>query len=379
MTKSGTTATTLDLAIDLLSRRSVTPEDAGCQKTIADRLSKLGFKIEPMQFGDTSNLWARRGTEAPLFVFAGHTDVVPTGAEELWKNPPFEPKVIDGALHGRGAADMKTGIAAMVTATERFLDQRQPVGSIGFLLTSDEEGFAVDGTVKVVEVLTARGEKIDYCIVGEPTSVTKCGDTVKNGRRGSLSGRLKILGIQGHVAYPERAENPIHRFAPALTELAAEQWDQGNEFFTPTTMQFSNISAGTGVENVVPGTLEAIFNFRFASCSSSEMLQKRTEAILHKHNLRFELAWRILGQPFLTQPGTMTTAVIKAIRTVTGIDSELSTTGGTSDARFIAPTGAQVIECGLINTTIHKVDEHASVSDIDTLSKIYEEALKNLL
>jgi succinyl-diaminopimelate desuccinylase len=375
-----TTSTTLDLSKDLITRRSVTPEDAGCQQVIADRLQKHGFSIEHMPFGDTKNLWARRGTEGPLFVYAGHTDVVPPGPDYTWKHAPFKAVVENGILYGRGAADMKTSVAAMTTAVERFVQKHpQHKGSIAFLLTSDEEGNATDGTVKVVEALQQRNEKMDYCLVGEATSTETVCDTMKNGRRGSLTGRLKVKGVQGHVAYPDRASNPIHTFAQALMELCAETWDKGNDFFSPTTMQFSNLNSGTGADNVIPGELDALFNFRFSSEVTADHLQKRTEEILRKHDLQFDLTWRVSGQPFLTKPGTLIEAVSKAVEKVTGKKPQLSTSGGTSDARFIAPTGAQVIECGLVNRTIHQANEQASVEEIDKLSLIYEQLLENLL
>jgi len=375
-----TTSTTLELSKELITRRSVTPDDAGCQQLIADRLQRHGFSIEHMPFGETKNLWARRGGEAPLFVFAGHTDVVPPGPDYTWKHAPFKAVIENGILFGRGAADMKTSIAAMTTAVERFVQKHpQHKGSIAFLLTSDEEGNAIDGTVKVVDALQQRSEKMDFCLVGEATSTGTVCDTMKNGRRGSLTGKLKVKGVQGHVAYPDRASNPIHNFAKALMELCAETWDKGNDFFSPTTMQFSNLNSGTGADNVIPAELDALFNFRFSSEVTAEHLQKRTEEILRKHDLQFELTWRVSGQPFLTKPGTLIEAVSKAVEKVTGKKPQLSTSGGTSDARFIAPTGAQVIECGLVNTTIHQANEQASVEDIDKLSLIYEQVLENLL
>jgi succinyl-diaminopimelate desuccinylase len=374
------TSATLELAVDLLSRRSVTPEDAGCQQLIADRLQHHGFAIDHMPFENVKNMWARRGTEAPLFVFAGHTDVVPPGPDYLWKFPPFKPTVENGKLYARGAADMKTEIAAMTTAVERFVHANpQHRGSIAFLLTSDEEADAINGTVKVIHALEQRDEKIDFCLVGEATSTEAVADTMKTGRRGSLTGKLKVKGVQGHVAYPERGANPIHLFSKALVELCNEQWDKGNQFFSPTTMQFSNLNSGTGADNVIPPELDAIFNFRFSTELLAEKIQERVETILRKHNLDFQVTWRVSGLPFLTEPGALVEAVSKAVHTITGRKSNISTSGGTSDARFIAPTGAQVLELGLVNTSIHKADEHASVEDIETLSKIYEKILENLL
>jgi succinyl-diaminopimelate desuccinylase len=371
---------TVDFAIELIRRRSVTPEDAGCQELIAERLSKLGFTIEPMNFGPVSNLWARKGTSEPLFVFAGHTDVVPPGAEDGWQNPPFEPRIVDGNLHGRGSADMKSAIASMITAVESFSQKHSShKGSIAFLITSDEEGMAKDGTVRVVQELQKRGEKIDFALVGESTSAVTACDTMKNGRRGSLGAKLTVKGIQGHVAYPERASNPIHRAVAAITELCAREWDQGNEFFSPTTMQFSNIHSGTGADNVIPGSLEALFNFRFSSAVTAEHLQSEVEKVLKAHGLDYQIDWRVSGQPFLTQPGTLTEAARKAVQEIAGIECQFSTTGGTSDARFIAPTGAQVIELGLVNETIHKANEHVRASDVDLLAQVYERILELLL
>jgi len=371
---------TVELAQALIARRSVTPDDAGCQALLAERLARAGFVIEPMRFGVVDNLWARRGTAAPLFVFAGHTDVVPPGPLADWHSDPFAPVIRDGCLYGRGAADMKSSIAAMVTACERFLqthaDHR---GSIAFLLTSDEEGPSVDGTVKVVEALTARGERIDWCLVGEPSSRAVTGDVIKNGRRGSLNGVLRVHGQQGHVAYPQLADNPIHRAAPALAELATVVWDAGNEHFPPTSFQISNIQAGTGAENVIPGELEVVFNLRFSTESTVESLQSRVTEILSRHGLNYALQWRLSGQPFLTPAGELVEAARSAIRAVAGMDTELSTSGGTSDGRFIAPTGAQVVELGPLNATIHKTNECVTVSELDTLSGIYEKILDLLL
>lgn len=371
---------TLALALDLIRRPSVTPEDGGCQELIAARLSPLGFVIEHMPFGEVKNLWARRGTTRPLLVFAGHTDVVPTGPLDQWQSPPFQPEIRDGMLYGRGAADMKGSIAAMVTACERFVathpDHR---GAIAFLLTSDEEGPSVNGTVKVVEALEARGEKIDWCLVGEPSSTAQVGDVVKNGRRGSLNGRLTVHGVQGHVAYPHLADNPIHRAAPALTELAAIEWDRGNEFFPATSFQISNIHGGTGAENVIPGELELLFNFRYSTALTAEAIQRRVNDVLDRHGLKYELNWRLSGEPFLTGQGELVEATRAAVRAVSGIDTELSTAGGTSDGRFIAPTGAQVIELGPLNATIHKLNECVRAADLDTLSSQYEAVLQRLL
>ena len=371
---------TLSLAKDLISQISVTPEDANCQAIMISRLEAIGFKAEKLNFGEVENFWARRGSEGPLLAFAGHTDVVPTGPEENWDNPPFSPKVIDGMLHGRGAADMKGSLAAMVTACERFVAANPDhKGSIAFLITSDEEGPAVNGTVKVVDTLEARNEKIDYCLVGEPSSTTQVGDVVKNGRRGSLGAVLKIKGVQGHVAYPHLARNPIHEAAPALTRLAAEHWDDGNDFFPPTSFQISNINGGTGATNVIPGEVEVVFNFRFSTESTAEGLQARAEAILNEFNLDYEIQWNLSGQPFLTAKGELVEATVAAIKAVTGQDTELSTAGGTSDGRFIAPTGAQVVELGPVNATIHKVNEHVKAADLDTLSDMYQGILDHLL
>ena len=371
---------TLELTKDLISRPSVTPEDFGCQQLLADRLSTIGFTIEHLRFGDTDNIWARRGTQSPVLAFAGHTDVVPTGPVENWSNPPFEPTIVDGLLYGRGTADMKGSIAAFVTACERFVAEHPDhTGSIAFLITSDEEGPATGGTVKVIEILEARGEKIDWCIVGEPSSTNKVGDVVKNGRRGSLNGRLTVKGKQGHIAYPHLAENPIHLLTPALTELCEVQWDQGNDDFPPTSFQVSNINSGTGVTNVIPGTAELVFNFRYSTEVTHEQLQKKVQAILDQHGLNYDLTWELSGKPFRTASGALVDAVKRAIKSTTGYDTELSTSGGTSDGRFIAPTGAQVIELGPLNATIHQVNECVSVEDIDTLSTIYQALLTQLL
>ena len=371
---------TLQLARALIARSSVTPDDAGCQQLLAERLAQLEFNIEHLRYGDVDNLWARRGTSAPLFVFAGHTDVVPTGPESDWSSPPFTPTIKDGMLYGRGAADMKGSIAAMLTACERFT-ARHPnhQGSIAFLITSDEEGPAVDGTVKVVELLQQRKEAIRWCLVGEPTSTNQVGDVIKNGRRGSLNGRLVVHGQQGHVAYPQLARNPIHLVAPALTELCAITWDNGNDHFPPTTFQISNIHGGTGATNVIPGKLTIDFNFRFSTEVTDAQLQTRVQALLNKHNLEYDLQWSLSGQPFLTPAGELVEATRQAVQQVCGYQAELSTSGGTSDGRFIAPTGAQVLELGPLNATIHKVNECVSVNDLEVLSQIYERILERLL
>ncbi len=371
---------TLQLAFDLIARRSVTPDDDGCQALMMERLAAAGFTNEPLRFDDVENFWSRRGNAGPVVCFAGHTDVVPTGPEARWSNPPFEPKIIDGKLYGRGAADMKGSLAAMVVAVENFV-QKHPghKGSIAFLITSDEEGPAKNGTVKVVETLEARNEKIDMCIVGEPSSTNAVGDVVKNGRRGSLGAVMKVQGIQGHVAYPHLAKNPVHLAAPALAELAAEVWDNGNEFFPATSFQISNINAGTGATNVIPGELEVVFNFRFSTELTEDDLKRRTHAILDKHGLDYSIDWNLSGLPFLTARGALVEASVQAIKEVTGLDTELSTAGGTSDGRFIAPTGAQVLELGPVNATIHKLDEHIVAEDLNTLTAIYERILERLL
>ena len=371
---------TLDLAIDLIQRPSVTPEDEGCQALMMARLAAIGFHCEPLRFGEVDNFWAVRGDEGPLLCFAGHTDVVPTGPESDWQTPPFEPEISGGMLRGRGAADMKGSLAAMVTACERFVSEHPDHrGRIAFLITSDEEGPAKNGTVKVVEWLASQGEKIDWCVVGEPSSTDAVGDVIKNGRRGSLGAVLKVRGIQGHVAYPHLAKNPIHLAAPALAELAAEQWDEGNDFFPATSFQISNINGGTGATNVIPGELEVVFNFRFSTELTADILQQRTEAILDKHGLDYALEWNLSGQPFLTSEGPLVEAAQNAIRRVTGRDTVLSTAGGTSDGRFIAPTGAQVVELGPVNATIHKVDECVNAEDLNQLSAMYQAMMDDLL
>ena len=371
---------TLELTCDLIRRQSVTPEDAGCLDQIGARLEALGFVLERMPFGEVDNLWARRGTAAPVLAFAGHTDVVPTGPLDAWSTPPFEPTMDGEMLRGRGTADMKGSIAAMVTAVERFVDAHpKHDGSIAFLLTSDEEGPSVNGTVKVVEALSARGEKMDYCIVGEPTSVERVGDMVKNGRRGSMNGRVTVHGIQGHVAYPHKARNPIHELNAALSELAQRTWDNGSEYFPPTSFQVSNITSGTGAENVIPGTANAIFNFRFSTAQTDEGLRAAVHEVFDKHAESYKINWRTSGQPFLTPAGELVGAVRDSIADVTGLETELSTTGGTSDGRFIAPTGAQVVELGPVNATIHQIDECIRAADLDVLSKLYEGTLQRLL
>ncbi|HYQ93319.1 MAG TPA: succinyl-diaminopimelate desuccinylase [Burkholderiales bacterium] len=373
-------AATLRLARELISRRSVTPEDGGCQELLAERLARLGFAIEPVRRGEVTNLWARRGEARPLFCFLGHTDVVPTGPIEKWHSNPFMPTERDGKLFGRGAADMKTSIAAFVVAIEGFL-ARHPSsrGSIALLITSDEEGPAVDGTSKVVELLRSRGERIDYCLVGEPTCVSRLGDTIKNGRRGSLCGTLRVRGVQGHVAYPHLAKNPVHLAAPALTELAATEWDRGNEYFPPTTWQISNIHGGTGATNVIPGEVEILFNFRFSTASSPEGLKARVGSILDRHGLDYELDWSLSGTPYLTPRGKLVEALSAAIRDVTGATPEVSTTGGTSDGRFVAQLCHEVVEFGPVNATIHKLDEHVDLSAIESLREIYQSLLGRLL
>ncbi|MDR3481693.1 MAG: succinyl-diaminopimelate desuccinylase [Burkholderiaceae bacterium] len=371
---------TLALAEQLIALSSITPDDNGCQARLAELLTPLGFSCEQMNSGKVVNLWARKGSTPPLIVFAGHTDVVPTGPLDQWQSPPFVPTQRDGKLYGRGAADMKTSLAAMVIAVEEFCAAHpQQQGSIGFLLTSDEEGPATDGTVVVCKRLQERGEQLDYCIVGEPTSVQALGDTMKNGRRGSMSGHLVVKGIQGHIAYPQLARNPIHSAAPALAELVAEHWDEGNEYYLPTSWQISNIHGGSGASNVIPGEVAIDFNFRFSTASSVEGLQQRVHAILDKHSLEYGLHWIVNGYPFLTPRGALSDALSAAIKAETGLDSELSTTGGTSDGRFIAQICPQVIEFGPPNGSIHKIDEHIEVRFIEPLKNIYRRTLENLL
>ena len=370
----------LELTRALIACPSVTPADAGCQALMTERLAASGFRIETLQFGSVTNLWARRGDAGPVLCFAGHTDVVPTGPLEEWRSDPFTPVIRDGVLYGRGAADMKSGLAAMVTATEEFVaahpDHR---GSIAFLITSDEEGPSVDGTKRVVEALKARGETIDWCIVGEPSSGQRVGDTIKIGRRGSLSGRLTVHGVQGHVAYPQLAENPVHTLAPALAELTARTWDAGDAFFQPTTFQISNLNAGTGAPNVIPGELKARFNLRYSPVQTVEALKKTVEDILARHGVRHTIEWYVSGEPFYTPPGELSQAAVDAITAVTGTAPQLSTGGGTSDGRFIAPLGAQVVELGVTNATIHKVNECVRVEEIGLLHRMYRGVLERLL
>ena len=371
---------TLALTEELIALSSVTPDDKGCQARLIELLAPLGFTCETIGSGNVTNLWARRGTAQPLLVFAGHTDVVPTGPLDQWTSPPFVPTHRDGKLYGRGAADMKTSIAAMVVAVEEFIAAHPAhAGSIGFLITSDEEGPAIDGTVIVCNLLKERGEQLDYCIVGEPTAVDRVGDMIKNGRRGSMSGKLIVKGIQGHIAYPQLAKNPIHAAAPAIAELVAEKWDDANDYYLPTSWQVSNIHGGAGVSNVIPGEVVIDFNFRFSTASTVESLQQRVHAILDKHELQYDLKWSISGLPFLTPRGSLSEAIGAAIKSETGITAELSTTGGTSDGRFIARICPQVIEVGPPNASIHKIDEHVDVKFIDPLKNIYRRTLENLL
>lgn len=371
---------TLQLTEELIRRPSVSPEDAGCLDLIAGRLERLGFELERMRFDPVDNLWASHGTGSPVLCFAGHTDVVPSGPREEWQSDPFEPAIRDGLLYGRGAADMKSGLAAMVTAFERYL-ARHPnhAGTLAVLFTSDEEGPSIDGTRRVVQVLRDRGEHIDWCVVGEPTSARTLGDTIKIGRRGSLSGKLTVHGVQGHVAYPQLADNPVHALAPALAELTSRVWDAGNEFFQPTTFQMSNIAAGTGAPNVIPGELRARFNLRFSTEQTVESVQRTITSILDRHGVKYSLDWFVSGLPFFTPPGVLSDAVVRAVREVTGREPELSTSGGTSDGRFIAPMGAQVVELGVVNASIHKVNEHVRVEDIEPLSRAYERVMELLL
>jgi succinyl-diaminopimelate desuccinylase len=363
-----------------MARRSVTPADEGCQQLMASRLGAAGFAIERLPFGSVENLWARRGRTAPVFCFAGHTDVVPPGPPEEWLSDPFVPAIRDGILYGRGAADMKSGLAAMVTATESFATAH-PVhqGSIAFLVTSDEEGPSVDGTRRVVEALRARGERIDWCLVGEPSSEVAVGDTIKVGRRGSLSGRLTVHGVQGHVAYPQLAENPVHTLAPALAELTRREWDQGTEHFEPTTFQVSNLNAGTGAPNVIPGELRARFNLRYSPVQTLDGLKAAVEEVLRRHGVRYTLEWYVSGEPFYTPPGYLSRAVGEAVAEVTGAQPKLSTGGGTSDGRFLATLGAQVVELGVVNVSIHKVNECVAVADLEALHRMYFNVLRNLL
>ncbi|EGQ7764696.1 succinyl-diaminopimelate desuccinylase [Vibrio sp. Vb5032] len=370
----------LALAKDLISRQSVTPEDAGCQDLMIERLKALGFEIEVMVFEDTTNFWARRGSEAPLFAFAGHTDVVPAGKLEHWNTHPFEPTIIDGYLHGRGAADMKGSLAAMVVAVERFIEENPDhKGSIGFLITSDEEGPFINGTVRVVETLMERGENIDMCIVGEPSSTDVVGDVVKNGRRGSITGDLTVKGTQGHVAYPHLASNPVHESLLAIHELATTEWDKGNDYFPPTSFQIPNVSAGTGASNVIPGEFHVQFNLRFSTELNNDAIVQRVTETLDKHELDYDLKWTFNGAPFLTDTGALLDAVVAAVAEVNDTKPALLTTGGTSDGRFIARMGGQVVELGPVNATIHKVNECVKVDDLEKLTDMYENTLKHLL
>ena len=371
---------TLELSLQLLRQPSVTPVDHNCQNIMAERLEKIGFNIESMRFDDVDNLWARKGTESPVFCFAGHTDVVPTGNLNAWHSEPFVPEIRDGKLYGRGSADMKTALAAMVVASERFV-RKHPnhKGSIAFLITSDEEGPAINGTVKVIETLEARQEKMTWCLVGEPSSTNHLGDIVKNGRRGSLNAVLTVKGKQGHVAYPHLAINPIHMASKAVAELCDTVWDQGNEYFPATSFQVSNIQAGTGATNVVPGTMTVTFNFRYSTEVTAEELKARVLEILGRRGLTYEIHWTHSGLPFLTPVGELVNSAKNAIRNVTGRETELSTSGGTSDGRFIAPTGAQVLELGVLNASIHQIDEHVNVADLEPLAEIYEQILEGLL
>lgn len=380
-------SSTLELTKQLIAQASVTPDDANCQNIISERLKAIGFNIENLPFGEVLNLWAVKGSgnnsskdyAKPLFVFAGHTDVVPTGDVKNWRFPPFEPTIADGQLYGRGTADMKGSVAAMVTACERFFKKHPSIeGSVGFLITSDEEGPSINGTVKVIEHLTAQGTQIDWCLVGEPSSTNQMGDVVKNGRRGSLGAQLKVKGKQGHVAYPHLAKNPIHAFADAMSELTSKEWDKGNDHFPPTTFQISNINSGTGATNVIPGDADVVFNFRFSTETTSEKLQQEVEALLDKYDFEYDLKWILSGHPFLTSEGKLLDAASIAIKKIVAIDTELSTAGGTSDGRFIAPTGAQVLELGPLNATIHQVDEHIDVKELEQLSKVYEQILVEL-
>ena len=371
---------TVELAMQLVAQPSVTPKDAGCQAMMTERLQDCGFSIENLRFGDVDNFWAIHGSSGPIFCFAGHTDVVPTGPVESWSHPPFTPTIVEGQLYGRGSADMKGSLAAMVVAAEEFVSEfPKHQGRLAFLITSDEEGIAVNGTVKVVDWLQQQGITPEWCLVGEPSSSTQCGDTIKNGRRGSLGCRLTVKGTQGHVAYPHLAANPIHLGMPALEELTREIWDQGNTFFPATSFQVSNFNAGTGATNVIPGTVEVLFNFRFSTEVTDLQLMDRAEAILNKHQLDYEAEWNLSGQPFITERGDLVQAAINCIARTTGLEAELSTAGGTSDGRFIAPIGTQVVELGPVNQSIHRVDENVSIDDLNTLTKIYKNILHELL
>lgn len=371
---------TVELTRELIARSSVTPADEGCQEVMAARLESIGFVVERLRYGNVENLWAQRGNSGPVLCFAGHTDVVPTGPLEEWHSHPFTPEIRAGVLYGRGAADMKSGLAAMVTATEAFVAERAAhSGTVAFLITSDEEGPSIEGTKKVVETLMERGSRIDWCIVGEPSSAELTGDMIKIGRRGSLSGRLTVLGVQGHIAYPHLAENPVHSFAPALAELSSRIWDRGNEHFQPTSFQISNLNAGTGAPNVIPGELKARFNLRYAPVQTIATLKATVEEILQRHGVRYTLDWYLSGEPFYTHQGKLLAGVMAAVKTVTGLVPELSTGGGTSDGRFIARMGAEVVELGVPNATIHKVNESVRTTDIDSLHAIYLQALRNLM
>lgn len=371
---------TLELSLQLLRQPSVTPLDHSCQDIMAERLGKIGFNIETMRFEDVDNLWARRGNQAPVFCFAGHTDVVPTGHLDAWNSDPFLPEIRDGKLYGRGSADMKTALAAMVVASERFVAKHpNHKGSIAFLITSDEEGPSINGTVKVVETLEARNEKMTWCLVGEPSSTNTLGDIIKNGRRGSLNAKVTVKGKQGHVAYPHLAINPIHTASKALAELCDTVWDQGNEYFPATSFQISNINAGTGATNVVPGSMSILMNWRYSTEVTADELKARTLEILQRHHVDYEIEWTLSGLPFLTPVGELVNAASQAIQEVTGTQAELSTSGGTSDGRFIAPTGAQVLELGVLNATIHQINEHTDVCDLEPLAEIYEKILEKLL
>jgi len=371
---------TVELTRELIRRRSVTPEDCGCQEMMIERLAAIGFHIERLRFGDVDNFWAVRGESGPTLCFAGHTDVVPTGPEQNWQQPPFDATIVDGHIFGRGAADMKGSLAAMVVAVERFVaEYPDHSGRIAFLITSDEEGIAVNGTVKVVEWLQQHNQLPEWCLIGEPSSTTRCGDTVKNGRRGSLGCTLTVKGQQGHVAYPHLADNPVHRAAPALAALAAEVWDNGNQFFPATSFQISNIQAGTGATNVIPGELQVVFNFRFSTELTDAQIIQRTEQILDQHQLDYSADWNLSGQPFLTSSGELVSATVASIAEITGLETELSTAGGTSDGRFIAPLGVQVVELGPINASIHKIDENTSIDGLNDLTDIYQAVLVKLL
>ena len=376
---SHTTETVL-LTQELIRRRSVTPDDSGCQEVMIERLAAIGFKIERLRFGDVDNFWAVRGDSGPTLCFAGHTDVVPTGPEENWQQAPFDATIVEGHIVGRGAADMKGSLAAMVVACERFVALHpNHSGRIAFLITSDEEGIAINGTIKVIQLLEQRNELPEWCLIGEPSSTAKCGDVVKNGRRGSLGCTLKVKGQQGHVAYPHLADNPVHRAAPALAALASEVWDNGNDFFPATSFQISNIKAGTGATNVIPGEMEVIFNFRFSTELTEQQIIQRTETLLDQHGLKYSADWNLSGHPFLTSKGELVTATVESIAEVTGMNTELSTAGGTSDGRFIAPLGVQVIELGPVNESIHKIDENTNIDDLNCLTEIYQTILSKLL